>query len=584
MQKKSWNKKMLYTVLFAGCLVASSSFTEASGTRLQILPMGSWTGIGTDMINGSSGTQNPAPSSPISRDILQMGTGAAKQYAIKSALQKVSPALVGISFHNGAEWIYSGSGVIYAAEAGLIVTNAHVVSGSNSVNVTLHDNRNFKGIVIGKDIRSDLAVVKINAPGLLAAEFGDSSDLHRGEPAVVLGNPVSMDYQASVNVGVISGLNRHIGQEEDSLNLIQTDAPINPGNSGGALANGAGQVIGINTSKLGNAEGIGFAIPINTVKVVLDRITKEGSLVQSISSKAGKTASPIETAIERISPSIVGVSKSNKSDENLLSASGIVYKAEEGLIVTSYAGIKDAKNVFVNFEDGRSFEAEVVGADEDCNLAVLRVEADNLKQPSFGDSALLSRGDTAIVIGSSVGLELNGSVTVGIISGLNREQQVGNKTYTLIQTDAALNEGNGGSALLNEAGQIIGINIAKSSNSNTERIGFAIPINTARVYINDIIKQANANRPYLGMNVSDQESGAGQGGVVVLEVMVDSPAHKAGLKAYDKVLSINGKAIYGLEEVSHSLQGCKVGDVINVKIIRDKKPMNVKVLLEALPE
>jgi len=588
MHKKALNKKIFFTVVLSSCLVAGLAFAGTKeNNKLKPLPMGSWTGIGTDIVNGSNTTPKPTPPT-ISKDILKMSAADQKRNAINNAAVKIGPAIVGVSIYNGSAWVFSGSGVIYDAMAGLLVTNAHVVGENNTVQIILNDRRSFKGFVVGKDTTSDLAVVKMVASDLIAAEFGDSSLVGRGEIAIVMGIPLGMDYQSSINAGVISGLNRHLDQDNEGLNLLQTDTPINPGNSGGALVNSRGQVIGINISKLGHAEGIGFAIPINTVKLVVDKLTSEGKLQQTLDQEKTEVSS-IKDAIEIVSPSIVGVSKKNKDGQTALSASGVVYDSTEGYILTSYTGIKDAESVVVSLEDGRSFTGEIIGSAADCNLAVLKIQASNLKQPTFGDSALLRRGDTAIVIGSSVGLELSGSVTVGIISGLNRLQQVGAKSYSLIQTDAALNEGNGGSALVNEYGQIVGINIAKPDRDNTERIGFAIPMNTARKYVDDIIRQATGGKPYLGMNVAEQitvKSGKAKGrsGMSVLAIMDKSPVAKAGLQLDDIVLSINGQAVSLVAEVAQVLSKHKAGDTISLEIYRDNKPMTLKVLLEALPD
>ena len=137
----------------------------------------------------------------------------------------------------------------------------------------------YTATVVGRDEQTDLAVIKINATGLPAAELGNSDDLKVGELAVAIGNPGGLEYMGSVTVGVISGLNRTIAIENNgNLKLIQTDAAINPGNSGGALVNSQGQIIGINSAKIASTgfEGLGFAIPINTVKQITDSLMKSG--------------------------------------------------------------------------------------------------------------------------------------------------------------------------------------------------------------------------------------------------------------------------------------------------------------------
>ena len=175
----------------------------------------------------------------------------------------------------------TGSGVIYD-KSGLIATNNHVVEGASEIIVSLTDGRSVKGKVLGADAATDLAVVKIDENNLPVADFGDSSTLQVGEPAIAIGNPLGLEFRGSVTAGVISALNRSIQLGERKFDLIQTDAAINPGNSGGALVNAEGEVVGINSAKIAvsGVEGIGFAIPINSAKPILDELAKKGRVVR----------------------------------------------------------------------------------------------------------------------------------------------------------------------------------------------------------------------------------------------------------------------------------------------------------------
>jgi S1-C subfamily serine protease len=167
-----------------------------------------------------------------------------------------------------------GSGFIIDGN-GIILTNAHVVSGADTVTVTLKDGRTFKGEVRGIDEPSDLAVVKINGKSLPVAPLGNSSELNVGDWAIALGNPLGLDN--TVTLGIVSTLNRsssQVGIPDKRLDFIQTDAAINPGNSGGPLLNDRGEVIGINTAIRADAQGIGFAIPIDKAKAIKDALTK----------------------------------------------------------------------------------------------------------------------------------------------------------------------------------------------------------------------------------------------------------------------------------------------------------------------
>lgn len=173
-----------------------------------------------------------------------------------------------------------GSGVIVSSD-GYILTNSHVIGDGNAkeINVLFESGEKIEGRVLWYDATLDLAVVKVNKNNLPAAELGDSDEIYVGQTAVAIGNPLGLDFQRTVTSGIISGLNRSI--QVSRLNvmegLIQTDASINPGNSGGPLLNGQGKVIGINTAKIQTGEGLGFSIPINLVKPVIEEIINDGS-------------------------------------------------------------------------------------------------------------------------------------------------------------------------------------------------------------------------------------------------------------------------------------------------------------------
>ncbi len=175
----------------------------------------------------------------------------------------------------------SGSGFIVDAK-GYIVTNAHVVANRSKETVTtlFNDGSQKQGKVLWEDANLDLAVIKVDTDkALTPVDLGNSDKIQIGEPAVAIGNPLGLDLQRSVTMGIISGLNRTVGSDQGSYidGLIQTDASINAGNSGGPLFNSKGEVIGINTAKISSAEGLGFSIPINTLKPIVDQIIKTGT-------------------------------------------------------------------------------------------------------------------------------------------------------------------------------------------------------------------------------------------------------------------------------------------------------------------
>ena len=214
----------------------------------------------------------------------------ARNTAVVQAAKKVNPAVVGITTKVYNRDMFNrkvlvgegvGSGVIFD-KAGYIVTNNHVVGTAKTVIVSLADGQSTEGTVVGRDEKTDLAVVKIKMDNLPVAEFGDSDSLQVGEPAIAIGNPLGLEFQGTVTVGVISSLNRTIGAEGQSMKLIQTDAAINPGNSGGALVDADGKVIGINSAKISKegVEGLGFAIPINAARPILQDLIKNGKVVR----------------------------------------------------------------------------------------------------------------------------------------------------------------------------------------------------------------------------------------------------------------------------------------------------------------
>lgn len=209
---------------------------------------------------------------------------AAGDTDISTAAGKVIPSVVGITItktQEGRRVQGVGSGIIIDS-AGYILTNNHVAGGTiESMSVSLYDGRDAAGTTIWTDPTLDLAIVKIDISGLPTAALGDSKNIKIGQPAVAIGNPLGLTFQRTVTAGVISAINRtiEVGPQTYMEGLLQTDASINPGNSGGPLINVRGEVIGINTIKVTTAEGIGFAVPINVAKPVIEKVRTGGNFV-----------------------------------------------------------------------------------------------------------------------------------------------------------------------------------------------------------------------------------------------------------------------------------------------------------------
>jgi len=217
--------------------------------------------------------------SPTPQDKDSQLPAAGSKLTVKQIAKKVRTSVVGVVAEGTANFSSSsvGSGIIMSAD-GYIITNNHVIENTNKISVVTDDGTSYDAYVIGTDSRTDLAVLKVDAQNLPAAEFGDSDLLEQGDVAVAIGNPAGIQLQNTVTAGIISAINRNIVVEDEEMTLIQTDASINPGNSGGPLVNEYGQVIGINTVKIGISyyEGLGFAIPINTAKPIIDELISRG--------------------------------------------------------------------------------------------------------------------------------------------------------------------------------------------------------------------------------------------------------------------------------------------------------------------
>lgn len=293
----------------------------------------------------------------------------------------------------------------------------------------------------------------------------------------------------------------------------------------------------------------------------------------------------ITKVAEMVGPTVVGINNNVRTwggGEALRgSGSGIIFD-KNGYIVTNEHVIEGATSVTVTLSGGRKVPAKIIGADAKTDLAVLKVDAKDLPVAKFGDSSKVRVGDTSIAIGNPLGEEFAGSVTVGVISALNRTMNVDGRTYKVIQTDAAINNGNSGGALLNEAGEVIGINSLKLGEA--EGMGFAISINEAKPIIETLMKNGYVARPYLGVVYIflDKDLAAEYGvpvGIGIREVASGNSAAEAGIKPGDVITSFDGVELKEEDTLKEVLEKHKVGDVVSLKVWRDGRTIDLKLTI-----
>jgi len=341
---------------------------------------------------------------------------------------------------------------------------------------------------------------------------------------------------------------------------------------------------------------------------------------QSVSSTSGtntatsykieieKSDSPIVWIAKKVSPSIVGIKVRARVQNSLFGeqevegeGSGIIIR-EDGYILTNYHVIQNAYDsntnkvarnasieVYLWDQKDKPYKAEIVGVDWKTDLAVIKIEGNGFPAAELGDSNEIEVGELAVAIGNPGGLEYMGSVTAGIISGLDRTVQTeSGYEFKLIQTDAAINPGNSGGALVNSEGKVIGVNSIKIVADGFEGIGFAIPINTAREIFEDLIEHRYVTgRPLIGIQANSNfnsriaKSYGVPEGVLVDSVVPFSGAYNAGIKEGDIITKCQGQAVKSLDELNKIKDQYKPGDVLEMEIYRysERKTYTVNVVL-----
>ena len=266
-----------------------------------------------------------------------------------------------------------------------------------------------------------------------------------------------------------------------------------------------------------------------------------------------------------------------------------VIMTEDGYVITNAHVISGGESCWVMLAGGWDYDAELVGFDADQDIAVLKlVDAEGLPTVEFGDSELAEVGDQVYAIGNPLGVELRGTMTEGIISAINRNVELEGRTLNVLQTTAALNNGNSGGPLINRYGQVIGINTLKMSGTGApdeatvEGLGFALPISSAYFVINDIIASGEYHgTPTLGIMVSAMETDSGDSLVMAISVSEGSSAEEAGVLPGDIILAVDGRSVQTTAELMAIRRGHAVGDTMTLTLLRDGNSFDVDVVLRS---
>lgn len=348
----------------------------------------------------------------------------------------------------------------------------------------------------------------------------------------------------------------------------------------GGSPTGSDTGLGLGEEIFGAEGNIGF----DYGSVVLHK--NDGSaLTASTNGSAGEAAMSKIDVVARVKASVVEITTTATSNYGSVAAgagSGVIIH-ESGVIVTNHHVIEGASGVYVRLTNGNTYQATVRGTDEDGDIAVIKIDPkETLTVARLGCSTALVEGEEVLAIGNPLG-ELGGTVTDGIVSQVEREINVGGVTMTLLQTNAAINSGNSGGGLFNMAGELIGVVNAKYSASGVEGLGFAIPVDTAMISINHLLKLGYIpNVPAIGVTLA--EGTVRQGFYYRQVVYVYEAGDHADLKYQDILISVDGTAISTLSELKQVVRAHNVGDTVTVVVSRDGSELSLSVtLVEYVP-
>lgn len=359
--------------------------------------------------------------------------------------------------------------------------------------------------------------------------------------------------------------------------------------------------------------GICFGIPSIKDKIINQNVSNTSN--ETVKSSTPSSTSQIslvnysETGIgvaQKVLPSVVGIkveysvsSIFYKGSSNTATAEGSgVIISEDGYILTnnhiinsssssSYYEVGKANKITVYlYNDETEYAGTIIGTDEQTDLAVIKIDKTGLTAAELGDSDSVQVGEFAMAIGNPLGMQ--SSVSSGTISAVNRSVTSDNVTYKLIQTDAAINSGNSGGALVNSQGQVIGINTLKMSGSGIEGMGFAIPINSTKDIYSQLIQYNKVKRPYIGISGMDLSEETAKKynlvvGIYVKSVDDFSAGEKAGIKSGDVIIEADGKKVTKMDELNEIKNSHKIGDEMKIKIKRDNSEKELTITLGEQP-
>ena len=326
--------------------------------------------------------------------------------------------------------------------------------------------------------------------------------------------------------------------------------------------------------------------------------TPTSAPTQTTAQSASYTLPSITSVVDEVNPAVASIVVGTvtydwwgQSVPSQQAGSGVIID-KRGYIVTNNHVVEGATSITVSIPDGRTFNATLVGTDSATDLAIIKINGNNLPTASFGNSNAMRVGEWVVAIGNALALDGGPTVTAGVISATGRSitEDSGATLYDLIQTDAAINPGNSGGPLINLNGEVIGINTAKISSVDVSGVGFAISSDSAKPVADALIEGGYISRPYMGVNlltvtpaIAYQYSLSTDTGALITQIQQNGPAVQAGLKAGDVITAIDGKEMQTADDVIKAIRSHSIGDTIQITFYRGSSLQSTSVTLAENP-